>query len=209
MKIGLSSPTLDQMQLSELVRWTIRPRLMAVPGVANVAVWGQRDRQLQVLVDPERLRASGVTLAEVQSAAGSAVLVGGGGFIDTPNQRLSVQQTGLAQSAGDLAKAVVKQSGDAAIRLGDVANVVEGYAAPIGNAIIDDGPGIMLIVEKQPTANTLALTRAVEGTERAAAIASAILGFVRDESGNARKHAAPMGERPVAPPHERPGMRHT
>ncbi|MCC6631217.1 MAG: efflux RND transporter permease subunit [Gammaproteobacteria bacterium] len=162
MKIGLSSPTLDQMQLSELVRWTIRPRLMAVPGVANVAVWGQRDRQLQVLVDPERLRASGVTLAEVQSAAGSAVLVGGGGFIDTPNQRLSVQQTGLAQSAGDLAKAVVKQSGDAAIRLGDVANVVEGYAAPIGNAIIDDGPGIMLIVEKQPTANTLALTRAVE-----------------------------------------------
>ena len=60
MKIGLISTRLDQMKLSELVRWTIRPRLMAVPGVANVAVWGQRDRQLQVLVDPDRLRASGV-----------------------------------------------------------------------------------------------------------------------------------------------------
>lgn len=78
MKVGLSSTKLDQMQLSELVRWTIRPRLMAVPGVANVAVWGQRDRQLQVLVDPDRLRASGVTLADVRAAAGDAVLVGGG-----------------------------------------------------------------------------------------------------------------------------------
>lgn len=162
MKVGLSSNKLDQMQLSELVRWTIRPRLMAVAGVANVAVWGQRDRQLQVLVDPDRLRAAGVTLAEVRAAAGDAVLVGGGGFVDTPNQRLAVQQSGTVQSAADLARAIVKQAGEAPVRIGDVARVVDGFAAPIGNAIIDDGPGIMLIVEKQPTANTLELTRAVE-----------------------------------------------
>jgi CzcA family heavy metal efflux pump len=162
MKVGLSSTKLDQMQLSELVRWTIRPRLMAVTGVANVAVWGQRDRQLQVLVDPDRLRASGVTLAEVRAAAGDAVLVGGGGFVDTPNQRLAVQQAGTVQTAADLARAIVKQAGEAPVRIGDVARVVDGFSAPIGNAIIDDGPGIMLIVEKQPTANTLELTRAVE-----------------------------------------------
>ena len=162
MKVGLSSTKLDQMQLSELVRWTIRPRLMAVPGVANVAVWGQRDRQLQVLVDPDRLRAAGVTLAEVRAAAGDAVLVGGGGFVDTPNQRLAVQQTGTVQTAADLARAIVKQAGEAPVKIGDVARVVDGFNAPIGNAIIDDGPGIMLIVEKQPTANTLELTRAVE-----------------------------------------------
>lgn len=162
MKIGLTSVKLDQMKLSELVRWTIRPRLMAVPGVANVAVWGQRDRQLQVLVDPDRLRVAGVTLAEVRAAAGDAVLVGGGGFIDTPNQRLPVQQAGMVQDAKDLAQAIVKQSGEAPVRIGDVARVVDGHAPPIGNAIIDDVPGIMLIVEKQPTANTLELTRAVE-----------------------------------------------
>lgn len=162
MKVGLSSTKLDQMQLSELVRWTIRPRLMAVPGVANVAVWGQRDRQLQVLVDPDRLRAAGVTLAEVRTAAGDAVLVGGGGFVDTPNQRLAVQQAGTVQTAAELAQAIVKQAGEAPVRIGDVARVVDGFNAPIGNAIIDDGPGIMLIVEKQPTANTLELTRAVE-----------------------------------------------
>ena len=162
MKVGLSSTKLDQMQLSELVRWTIRPRLMAVPGVANVAVWGQRDRQLQVLIDPDRMRAAGVTLAEVRAAAGDAVLVGGGGFVDTANQRLAVQQTGTVQTAADLAQAIVKQAGEAPVRIGDVARVVDGFNAPIGNAIIDDGPGIMLIVEKQPTANTLELTRAVE-----------------------------------------------
>ncbi|MDB5683099.1 MAG: hypothetical protein JWM75_797 [Sphingomonas bacterium] len=162
MKIGISSAKLDQMQLSELARWTIRPRLMAVPGVANVAIWGLRDRQLQILVDPDRLRAAGVTLAELRAAAGDAVLVGGGGFVDTPTQRLAVQQTSAIQSSADLAQAVVKQSGEAPIRIGDVARVVDGFAAPIGNAIIDDGPGLMLIVEKQPTGNTLQLTRDVE-----------------------------------------------
>ncbi|MDB5689505.1 MAG: hypothetical protein JWL91_1381 [Sphingomonas bacterium] len=162
MKIGISSNTLDQMQLSELVRWSIRPRLMAVPGVANVAVWGYRDRQLQVLADPDRLRAAGVTLNELRLATSDAVLVGGGGFIDTPNQRLAVQQAGSVQTADDLARTVIKIAGDAPVRVGDVANVVEGHAAPIGNAIIDDGPGLMLIVEKQPTGNTLQLTRDVE-----------------------------------------------
>jgi Cu/Ag efflux pump CusA len=110
MKIGLTSAKLDQMKLSELVRWTIRPRLMAVPGVANVAVWGQRDRQLQVLVDPDRLRAAGVTLAEVRAAAGDTV-----------------------QDAAGLGQAIVRQSGSAPIRLSDVARVIDGHAAPIDN----------------------------------------------------------------------------
>src|SRR5512145_573029 len=69
MKIGLTSQTLSQVALSTLAKWTIRPRLMAIPGVANVAIWGQRDRQLQVLVDPERLRAHNVSLDAVVGAA--------------------------------------------------------------------------------------------------------------------------------------------
>jgi CzcA family heavy metal efflux pump len=162
MKIGISSKKLDQMQLSELVRWTIRPKLMSVPGVANVAVWGYRDRQLQVLADPDRLQASGVTLAELRAATGDAVLVGGGGFVDTPNQRLPVQQASAIQTSEDLANTVIKIASDAPVRVGDVARVTDGFAAPIGNAIIDDGPGLMLIVEKQPTGNTLQLTRDVE-----------------------------------------------
>ena len=90
MKIGLSSKTLSQMDMTVLAKWTVRPRLMAIPGVANVAIWGQRDRQFQVLVDPERLRAHRVTLDAVVAAAGQATAVGAGGFVDTPNQRLAV-----------------------------------------------------------------------------------------------------------------------
>lgn len=162
MKIGLSSAKLDQIAMSDAVRWTIRPKLMAVPGVANVAVWGQRDRQLQVLVDPARLRAAGVTLAEVQRAAGDAAVTMGGGFIDTPNQRLAVRHLSPLDTPEDLARTVVKLAGGAPIRLGDVATVKEGHAAPIGDAIINDKPGILLIVEKQQGGNTLDVTRGVE-----------------------------------------------
>jgi CzcA family heavy metal efflux pump len=162
MKIGLTSKTLDQMGLSDAVRWTIRPRLMAVPGVANVAVWGQRDRQLQVLVDPSRLRMAGVTLAEVQRAAGDAAVSVGGGFVDTPNQRMAVRHVSPLETPEDLSRTVVKLSGGAPVRLGDVATVIEGHGAPIGDAIINDRPGILMIVEKQQGGNTLDVTRGVE-----------------------------------------------
>src|SRR5262245_53013986 len=91
MKIGVWSKTLSQRDLTEIVLWTVRPKLMSVPGVANVAVWGQRDKQFQVLVDPDRLRANGVTLDMVTRAAGDAVVPEAGGFVDTPNQRMAVR----------------------------------------------------------------------------------------------------------------------
>ncbi|MBN2475269.1 MAG: efflux RND transporter permease subunit [Pirellulales bacterium] len=153
---------LSQMDMTELARWTIRPRLMAVPGVANVAIWGQRDRQYQVLVDPERLRAHHLTTADIERAAGDAALVAGGGFVDTPNQRLSVRHVSTIVTAEDLARSVVAFRGGAPLRLGDVAEVKVGHPPPIGNAIINDVPGLLLIVEKQPTGNTLDVTRNVE-----------------------------------------------
>lgn len=162
LKVGLTSKTLDQMELSELSRWTIRPRLMSVKGVANVAIWGQRDKQFQVLVDPQRLRAAGVTLDAVTRAAGDAAVIAPGGFIDTPNLRLSVTQLALITTAEDLARTVVEFRNGAPIRLGDVAEVKIGNPAPIGDAVINDGSGILLIVEKQPWGNTLDVTEGVE-----------------------------------------------
>jgi CzcA family heavy metal efflux pump len=153
---------LDMMDLTELARWTIRPRLMAVPGVANVAIWGQRDRQFQVLVDPERLRASGVSLDAVLHAASDAAVVSTGGFVDTPNQRLAVRHLSPIREADDLALTVVAVRDGTPIRLGDVADVVEGFPPPIGDGVINGGPGLLLIVEKQPWGNTLDVTRKVE-----------------------------------------------
>jgi Cu/Ag efflux pump CusA len=162
LKIGLSSATLSQMQMTELALWTIRPKLMAIPGVANVAIWGQRDRQLQVLVDPERLRAAGVTLDQVMRASGDAVVLESGGFLDRPNQRIAIRHRAMVRKPEDLARTVVAFHGNAPVRLGDVAKVQAGSPPPIGDAIINDGPGLLLIVEKQPEGNTLEVTRRIE-----------------------------------------------
>lgn len=178
LKIGVSSPTLSQMELTDAVRWTLRPRLMAVPGVANVAIWGQRDRQLQVKVDPERLRLNGVSLDEILRAASDATQLGAGGFVDTPNQRLPVRHPPAAIDAASLAEAVVAIRGGAPLRLGDVAEIVEDHAPPIGDAVVDGGPGLLLIVEKQPWGNTLEVTHGIDAA--LAAIAPALPGITLD-----------------------------
>ncbi len=162
MKIGLSSKSLSQQDMTVLTLWTIRPKLMSVPGVANVAVWGQRDKQYQVLVDPDRLRAEGVTLDQVMRAAGDATVLESGGFVDKPNQRLPVRHRATVRDPEDLGRTVVAFQGNAPVRLGDVATVQFGSPPAIGDAIINDGPGLLLIVEKQPDANTLDVTRRVE-----------------------------------------------
>ncbi len=173
MKIGLWSKTLTLTQLSDLARWTIRPRLMAIRGVANVAIWGQRDPTLLVLVDPDRLAANGVALAVVERTAHDAVAVDGGGFIDTPNQRLAVRHAPAILGPQDLAGVPLPSKDPASrnpanknLRLGDVADVVVGHLPAIGDAVVGGGDylgqGILLIVEKHLDGNTLDVSRAVE-----------------------------------------------
>jgi CzcA family heavy metal efflux pump len=172
MKIGVTSKQLSQMELTTLAKWTVRPRLMAVQGVANVAIWGQRDRQLQVLADPDRLRASNVTLQQLETAAREGTAVGAGGYLETPQQRIAVAHAAAVTSTADLAQVVIDQGpapatqgrprSSNALRIGDVADVVEGVPPPIGDAIINDIPGLLLIVEKHPDGNTLQVTRDVE-----------------------------------------------
>jgi CzcA family heavy metal efflux pump len=162
LKVGLTTDSMSLTDLSMLARWTIRPRLMAITGVANVAVWGERPRQLQVLVDPDRLRANGVTLDEVERAAGDAVVLQGGGFLDTPQQRLAVSQRSTTTDAAALARAPIPRRGLSMLTLGDVAEVREGNPPLIGDAVINSRDGILLIVEKQPWGNTLEVTRGVD-----------------------------------------------
>ena len=162
LKIGLSSQKLSQMEMTTVAKWTIRPRLMAIPGVANVAIWGQRDRQIQILIDPDNLHTHGVTTNDVVLAVRDATSIGGGGFIDTPNQRLAVSHVLSIKSPEDLSQVPVAFRNGAVLKLGDVAELTEGFPPPIGDAVINDGPGLLLIVEKQPWGNTLEVTRRVE-----------------------------------------------
>lgn len=165
LKIGVASPKLSILELSELVRFTIRPKLLAVPGVANVSVWGQRDRQFQILAEPERLRVHGLTLDSLRNAVADAATVVPGGFLDTANQRLTLRHGAGAEDPAAIAEQVIPTRG-LPLRLRDLAEVREGHAPPIGDAIIGNknavGSGLLLIVEKQPTANTLDVTRRIE-----------------------------------------------
>lgn len=172
MMVGLSSKELSLIDIGVLARWKIKPRLLGVPGVANVAVWGQRERQLQVQVDPKQLLAQGVTLKQIIETTGEALWVsplsylkastpGTAGWIDTPNQRLSIRHLSPISSAKDLAKVAVVDT-TPPLLLGDVAKVVVDHQPMIGDAALNDGPGLLLVVEKFPGANTLEVTRGVE-----------------------------------------------
>ena len=102
LKIGVWSNKLTQTEMTTLIRWSVRPRLMSIPGVANVAIWGQRDRQLQVLVNPEKMRDYRLTLADIIRVTQDATMPAAGGFVETPNQRLSVTHMPAVRTTEDL-----------------------------------------------------------------------------------------------------------
>jgi CzcA family heavy metal efflux pump len=170
LKIGVNSDTHSLIDLSVLARWTIVPRLMGVAGVANVSIWGNRGKQLQVHVDPVKLHAAGVTLHQVIETSGNALWAspltfltasspGTGGWLETPNQRLGIQHIQPISEPADLAKVTVEGS---YLALADVATVVEDHQPLIGDAVVEDNAALMLVVEKLPWASTVDVTRGVE-----------------------------------------------
>lgn len=173
MKIGITSETLSVIDLSMITYWKIRAKLLTVPGVANVAMWGERIKMFQVLVEPERLRASGVTLNQVMEGTADALAagilrysdgahIGTGGWIETPNQRIGIHHVLPIATPEDLAKVTFTGNDGEKKQLSDVAKVQIGHQAMIGDGIINDEVGLLLIVEKFPWANSLQVTKGVE-----------------------------------------------
>jgi len=173
MKIGISSKDVSVIDQSMTAYWKIRGRLLRVPGVANAVIWGERIDMKVVQVAPQLLEAKGITLDQVMESTGDALdagilkytsgsVVGKGGFIDTANQRLNVHHVLPVLAPDELAEVVVATRGGESIRIGDVARVVKDHQALIGDAVIDGGPGLMMIVEKLPWGNTLDALRDVE-----------------------------------------------
>ena len=173
MKIGVSSKSLSIQDLSAIAYWKIRARLLRVHGVSNVAMWGEHLKQFQVEVDPERMQRRGVSLNQVMEATSDSLdagllrfsegqFIGTGGFVDTPNQRFMVQHVLPITGPRDLARVVISKRNGKTVRVGDVADVVIGTQPLAGDAVINGGPGLLLIVEKNPWGNTLDVTHDVE-----------------------------------------------
>jgi CzcA family heavy metal efflux pump len=155
-----TSPNL--MEVRDAAQWAVRPRLLAVRGVAQVTVMGGEVRQFQVQVDPALLTARGLTFTEVLDAARQASGLRGAGFIENDRQRLSLRVEGQVRTPAELGRTVVGVSAGTPVYLSDVARVTEGPEPRFGDAAIDGEKGVVLIVYKQLDGDTLAVTRDLE-----------------------------------------------
>lgn len=206
MMIGLTSQTQDLVDLSVLSRWTIRPKLMSVKGVANVAVWGMRDRQLHVQADPVRMQQHGVSLDELVATTGNSLWVsplsfleastpGRGGFIDLPQQRVNVQHVSPITDTAALGRVAVENA-PPGVTLADVATIVEAPPTIVGDGIVDEESGLVLVVEKQPGSSTAEVSRGID--EALTTLSTGLPGVEIDPSlyrpadyvGDAQRHLA-------------------
>jgi CzcA family heavy metal efflux pump len=160
--LGLTSETRSLMDLRTLADWTLRLRLLAVPGVAKVAVFGSDVRSIQVQVHPDQLIRHNLSFNDVLEAAKKATAVTGAGFIETANQRIVFQSEGQSIDPEDIARTVVATSGGASVLLRDVADVVNAPEPSIGGAAIMGKPGVVLLVSGQLGANTIDVTEGIE-----------------------------------------------
>ena len=163
LKIGFTSDRLSPMELRDLVQWTVRPRLLSAAGVARATIYGGQVRRLEVRVRPSDLAARDLSLSDVLAAVKASTGVSGGGYIDTPQQRILIEPRGQATTAADVAAAPLPSvAGAAPASIGDVAEVVDGAGPLNGEALIMGRPGVLLSMSSQYGANTLQATHAVE-----------------------------------------------
>ena len=160
--VGLTSRRQPLMKLRTMADWTVKPRLMAVPGVAHVSVFGGEVRQIQVQFEPERLLQHNLALDDVIAAARQSTGIRGAGFIDTPNQRIVIENQGQSLTPDQIARTVVVHENGANVTLGEVARVEDGAEPRISAASINGEPGVILMVDSQFGANTLEVTRGID-----------------------------------------------
>jgi Cu/Ag efflux pump CusA len=160
-EIGLTAPHRSLITLTALADTLVRPALRAVPGVANVVIFGARPPDLAVMVRPSALVRSGYGFNQIARAAGRASTLLGGGFIDTGNQRIDLAIQGQARDAAALRASLVGVADGLPVTLGDVARVQASTPPRFGAALIEGKPGLLLIVSSLRGANTLAVASGV------------------------------------------------
>ena len=173
MKIGVASDELSLVELSAITYWKITQRLMRVPGVAHVDIYGERLKQRHVQVDPRALAAYGISLQQVMDAGAESVdagvlqhrssfNVGAGGFVEDATRRLNIRLVQPVIGPKELAEVPVARRDGRTLRFKDIGRVVEDHQPVWGDAVVNDGDGLLLIVQKFRGANTMEVTRGVE-----------------------------------------------
>ncbi|BAZ18205.1 heavy metal efflux pump, CzcA family protein (plasmid) [Calothrix sp. NIES-4071] len=157
-----SQSKIDLMEVRRIVDWQVTNRLLAVPGVSQVLSYGGETRQFQVLVDPEKLAAFNVTLEQVTNATKTANVNAPGGYLITPDTEKLIRGIGRIESIEDLKKSTITSRNGVPVRLQDVADVQIGGAVKRGDGSFNGKEAIILMVNKQPVADTPTVSRAIE-----------------------------------------------
>ena len=162
LKIGLTSDKVDAYALRDAADWVIKPRLLAVPGVAHAIVFGGNVRQIQIQPDPNKLSSYHVTLLDVADAARGALALHGAGFIDLAAQRVLLRSPTPTPDLAAIGEAVITVRNSVPVLVRDVAEVKEAPALRSGDALIMGKPGVLLSLASQYGANTLSVTLDLE-----------------------------------------------
>jgi CzcA family heavy metal efflux pump len=150
------------MDVRTVADWTIRTRLQAIPGVAEVLNMGGGVKQAQVQPDPWRMQANGVTIEELEEAVREAATNTTGGFIETGPQEVMVRNLAMTVDLDDIARTIIKVSGGRPIAVSDVAKVEWGTEPMRGDAAVNGNPGVIMSVVKSPGFDTIELTKQIE-----------------------------------------------
>ena len=162
MLISLTADSTSQMDLRTLADWSIRPRLLATGGVAQVVVIGGEFKQYQILASPQKMAAFGVSLTELLYAAEGANGNSSGGFLNEYGNEYIVRGMGRTSDLAELGKSVVKATSQGIVKIEDLAELKIGAAPKIGDGSLRGEPAVIMTVQKQPATNTLALTETID-----------------------------------------------
>ncbi|GAB4328298.1 MAG: efflux RND transporter permease subunit [Calditrichia bacterium] len=162
MMVGLTSDQYSLMDLRSLADFEIRRRLLAIPGVANVKVYGGLVKQYQVRIYPERLRKYNLSIQDVLTATEGSNLNASGGYYVQSGQEYIIRGIGRIFNLEELKNTVVAIRDNIPVLLQDVGEITIGPKTPLGTASINQNPAVLIVVSKQPDANTLELTSRLE-----------------------------------------------
>ena len=162
MLISMTSKTTSMMDLRSMADWVVRPRLLGVPGVAQVMIIGGDTKQYQVLVDPAKLKDYGLTLEEVMDAVGGSNVNSSGGFLERPTEEYLIRARGRVNNLDDLANSVITVKNGTPILVKNIATVQLGRALKRGDGSFNMHSDVVATIQKQPNANTVQVTKQID-----------------------------------------------
>lgn len=171
MFIGMQSDSTSMMELRDIADWVIKPAILATGGVSQVTVVGGDEKQYQVLADPLRMEAFGVTMAELEDACTSLSVNSEGGIIRDRGNEYALRGIARTTDLNELGATLVRTSGSDPVCIRDIATIRTGAAVRLGTASMNAKPAVIISVSKQPDINTLKVTRAIERSVQDAAAA--------------------------------------